>query len=207
MAERNIVLVDYGMGNLRSVQKALEKTGFPASISADPQQLSEATHVILPGVGAFRDAIEKITQTGLHEALKDHWAKDKPFLGICLGLQLLFEWSHEGGKFPGLGFFKGEVVHFTPQAEMKIPHMGWNDLQVTKNIPLLDGCPSGSSVYFVHSYFAVPEDPALVAAWCDYGGPFAAVVGDNRRMATQFHPEKSQRTGLEMLQRFAQIPW
>ena len=200
----DIVIVDYGMANLRSVQKAFEKVGYPALISGDPNQVAEADKVVLPGVGAFRDAIAKINESGLAAPLLEHIRRGKPFFGICLGLQLLFTASHEDGEYRGLDYFPGEVVRFADVPGLKVPHMGWNQLRVRRPAPPLAGLPDGACVYFVHSYYVAPRDPGLVAAEADYPTPFAAAIWHDNVFATQFNPEKSQRVGLEMLRRFAE---
>jgi glutamine amidotransferase len=198
------VIVDYGMANLRSVQKALEKVGHQAAISGDPSQVGAADKLVLPGVGAFRDAIARLHEAGLAEPIRDHLRSGKPFFGICLGLQLLFTRSFEDGEHRGLDWFAGDVVRFADQPGLKVPHMGWNDLRVRRPAPPLAGLPAGASVYFVHSYYAAPRDEGIVAAEADYPTPFCAAVWQDNVFATQFHPEKSQKVGLEMLRRFAQ---
>jgi imidazole glycerol-phosphate synthase subunit HisH len=200
---QKIVIVDYGMANLRSVQKAFEKVGHAAEISGDPQRVREADKVVLPGVGAFRDAIARLHEAGLAGPIREHLRAGKPFFGICLGMQLLFTKSYEDGEYQGLDVFPGEVVRFDDVKGLKVPHMGWNELKVRRPAPPLEGFPPGGSVYFVHSYYARPRDPNLVAATADYPGPFAAAVWHENVFATQFHPEKSQAVGLEMLRRFA----
>jgi glutamine amidotransferase len=198
-----IVIVDYGMANLRSVQKALEKVGHTTVISGDPNRVAEADQLILPGVGAFRDAIARLHEAGLVEPVLAHLRQDKPFFGICLGLQLLFTRSFEDGEYRGLDFFAGDVVRFAELPGLKVPHMGWNQLRVAQHAPPLAGFPAGGSVYFVHSYHAVPRDAGIIAAETDYPTPFVSAVWRGRTFATQFHPEKSQSVGLEMLRRFA----
>jgi imidazole glycerol-phosphate synthase subunit HisH len=197
-----IVIVDYGMANLRSVQKAVEKCGFTAQITSDPLQVASADQLILPGVGAFRDAIAKLQQTGLDRPILDHIHADKPFLGICLGLQLLFSVSYEDGVHEGLNVFPGKVIAFDPVNVGKVPHMGWNIVEQVSNLPLLEGMPQPAWMYFVHSYYVVPNDPSLIALECDYGGPFCAAIAKGRLLATQFHPEKSQQAGLWLLHKF-----
>jgi glutamine amidotransferase len=199
------VIVDYGMANLRSVQKALEKVGCAAAITGDPNRVAAADKVVLPGVGAFRDAIAKINETSLAAPLLDHVRGGKPFFGICLGLQLLFTKSHEDGEYRGLDYFRGEVVRFADVPGLKVPHMGWNQLRVRRPAPPLAGFPENGSVYFVHSYYVVPRDAGIIAAETDYPTPFASAVWHENVFATQFHPEKSQRVGLEMLRRF--VAW
>ena len=197
-----ILIVDYGMANLRSVQKALERVGASAEISGDPDRVAEAERVILPGVGAFRDAIARLREAGLVAPLLAHLKAGKPFFGICLGMQMLFDRSHEDGSHDGLGVFAGEVVRSEPSPGLKIPHMGWNALRVLRPAPPLAGL-DGQAVYFVHSYHAVPADPRIIAAEADYPTPFAAAVWRDNVFATQFHPEKSQAVGLKMLRQFA----
>ena len=199
-----ILIVDYGMANLRSVQKAFERVGAAAEISGDPNRVAEAAKVVLPGVGAFRDAIARLRESGLDRPLVEHVRAGKPFLGICLGLQLLFTTSREDGVYAGLDLFPGEVVRFPDEPGLKVPHMGWNQLRVRRRAPALHDTPEGAAVYFVHSYVVVPEDPRLVAAETDYPAPFASAVWHENVFATQFHPEKSQRVGLAMLRRFAE---
>ena len=197
-----IAIVDYGMGNLRSVQKALEKIGQTADIVTRPDQILKADRLILPGVGAFRDAIHELRRLDLIEPIRDHIQSDKPFLGICLGLQMLFDVSYEDGEWPGLGILKGSVVRF-PASELKVPHMGWNTLEAAKPVKLLEGIPPETSVYFVHSYYVVPEEVAVIAARTNYGVTFTSMVNRGNLFATQFHPEKSQKAGLKLLSNFA----
>ena len=199
-----IVIVDYGMANLRSVQKAFEKVGTAAVISSDPNRVYEAAKVVLPGVGAFQDAIAKLRDTGLAAAVIDHIDAGKPFLGICLGLHMLFSRSHEGGNFPGLNLFAGDVVRFTPEPGLKIPHMGWNTLNIRMpKCPLFHGLPPDSAFYFVHGYYAAPTDACSTSAEADYPGPFCAALWRDNVFATQFHPEKSQAVGQLLLRNFA----
>lgn len=200
-----VVIVDYQMGNLRSVQKALEHVGCAAEISSDPNRIAEAEKLVLPGVGACGDAYEEIVRRGLAPAIVSHIAKDKPFLGICLGLQLLFETSEEGGGKPCLGVFPGKIVRFDVPPEYKVPHMGWNQTQSTRPHPLLEGIEERSHFYYVHSYYAVPRDADLAAMTADYPTPFCAAISRGRLFATQFHPEKSQTVGLRLLKNFAAL--
>jgi glutamine amidotransferase len=200
---KTILIIDYGMANLRSVQKALERVGHAAEISSDPTKVGEADRIILPGVGAFRDAIARLRETGLVEPIMDHLRAGKPFFGICLGLQMLFTRSFEDGEHAGLNLFPGEVVRFSPRTGLKVPHMGWNRLCVRKPAPILEGL-DGQSVYFVHSYYPVPRDAKLVVVETDYAGPFCSAIWHENVFATQFHPEKSQTVGLQMLKRFAE---
>jgi imidazole glycerol-phosphate synthase subunit HisH len=199
-----IVIVDYGMANLRSVQKAFERVGHAATITSDPDRVGSASKVVLPGVGAFRDAIARLHETGLTEPLLNHLRGGTPFFGICLGLQMLFTTDYEDGTWQGLDFFPGEVVRFNDVPGLKVPHMGWNQLRVHRPAPVLGGVPEGGSVYFVHSYYVVPRDESIVAATADYPTPFAAAIWRDHVFATQFHPEKSQSIGLDMLRRFAE---
>lgn len=200
-----IAIIDYGMGNLRSVQKALEAVGAAAEVTCDPDRVRRAEKVILPGVGAFADAIAELRRTGLGDAFCDAVRAGTPCLGVCLGLQLLFDLSEEDGQHAGLGLIAGRVVRFRDAPGLKIPHMGWNTLRVRRPAPLLAGLEPSPSVYFVHSYHAQPQDPSVVAAEADYPAPFAAMVWRENLMACQFHPEKSQRAGLAMYANFAAI--
>ncbi len=198
-----IAIVDYGMGNLRSVEKAFARLGHRACVTSDPQQVAEASKVVLPGVGAFGDAMANLRQAGLVEPLLEAIRREKPFLGICLGLQLLFQVSYEDGQHEGLGVLRGKVVRFQLPRQYKVPHMGWNQLHIRRRPPMLQGIPEGTYVYFVHSYYVVPEDDQVVATTTDYGGPFVSMIWQGRLCATQFHPEKSQQVGLQMLDQFA----
>lgn len=198
-----ITIVDYGMGNLRSVQKAFEKVGAEAVICSDPDKIAQASKLILPGVGAFRDAIQALKDQSLVEPILEHAHSGKPFLGICLGLQLLFDVSYEDGEYEGLGIIPGKVVRFEDQPDLKIPHMGWNQIERTAPHPILAGIPDHEYFYFVHSYYVVPENESDVAAWTDYGCRFASMVARDNVVASQFHPEKSQDAGLKLLQNFA----
>jgi glutamine amidotransferase len=205
-----ITIVDYGMGNLRSVQKAFERLGHEALISSRPEDIESAQRLVLPGVGAFRDAIGELTRLELVEPIRKHIDADRPFLGICLGLQLLLDRSHEDGQWDGLGVIPGEVVRFGSSEqfpeELKIPHMGWNTLDpVDVDCPLLAEIPAGSSFYFVHSYYVAPTETDCVAGRTDYGLPFVSMIGRGRMFATQFHPEKSQRIGLQLLSNFTTL--
>jgi glutamine amidotransferase len=198
-----IIIVDYGMANLRSVQKAFEKLGHPAEITSDPNRVTEADKLVLPGVGAFRDAIAKLNESGLSAPIIGHIDAGKPFLGICLGLQLLFTKSYEDGEYAGLDLLSGDVVRFAATPGLKVPHMGWNQLRIKKRAPVLRDVPDEASVYFVHSYYVVPKDPEIIATETDYPTPFASAIWRDNIFATQFHPEKSQQVGLSMLKAFA----
>lgn len=196
-----IAIIDYGMGNLRSVQKAFEFLGFEAQITDDPAAIAAADHVVLPGVGAFCDAMAKLRETGLDRAVIDTAKSGKPLLGICLGMQMLFEHSQENGFYDGLGLLSGTITKFEDRG-LKIPHMGWNTL-TTRDCPLFDK-GDDPCVYFVHSYCAAEVSDDFTAATCDYGQTFTAAVCRGNVMATQFHPEKSGEAGLNMLRRFAE---
>jgi imidazole glycerol-phosphate synthase subunit HisH len=206
-----IVIIDYGMGNLRSAQKAFERVGYDARLSSDPADLAAADKLVLPGVGAFRDCIGNLRAGGFVEPLLAHVAAGKPLLGICVGLQLLFSESEEFGRHQGLGIIPGKVVRFPAGMhlsgeELKVPHMGWNDLSLRRQAPICRGIENGSFVYFVHSYYAVPDDPQVVAAEATYGDvTFCAIAWKDNVMATQFHPEKSQELGLRMLENFGKM--
>ncbi|TWU58471.1 Imidazole glycerol phosphate synthase subunit HisH 1 [Rubripirellula tenax] len=200
-----ITIVDYQMGNLRSVQKAIERVGGEARISSDPREIATAEKLVLPGVGAFGDAMTELRRRDLVTAIADFVATERPFLGICLGLQLLFERGFEHGEHEGLGILGGDVVRFELPRTMKVPHMGWNTITKTTQGPILDEIADGSHFYFVHSYFVRPTDPSIVAMTCDYGGSFCAAVRRGNLMATQFHPEKSQADGLKLLAAFNKI--
>ncbi len=200
----DIVIVDYGMANLRSVQKAFEQVGHAATITSDPNRIAEGMKVVLPGVGAFRDAIARLRETHLGAVITDHIKTGRPFLGICLGLQMLFTRDHEDGLHAGLDLFGGEVVRFPAIPGLKVPHMGWNTLALKQpKCPLFAGLPANPAVYFVHSYYPVPTDRSCVSATADYPEPFTAAIWRDNVFATQFHPEKSQLIGLQMLKNFA----
>lgn len=206
-----IAVIDNGICNLRSVTKALEAVGARVQVVRTPAELAaaDAKGLVLPGVGALRDCVASLRATGLAESVRAWIAADRPFLGVCLGMQALFEHSEEGaaGGTEGLGIFPGRVVRFQRPAEFKIPHMGWNTVRFTQPAsPLRDGLDiEGESFYFVHSFHCVPADPALVLGECDYGGVFAAAIGRGRCFATQFHPEKSQAKGLQIYRNFAAV--
>lgn len=200
-----IHIIDYGMGNLRSVQKAFEKLGIEAKICTNGSELANAERMVLPGVGAFRDAIDQLKKKDMVAPIADHVAGDRPFLGICLGQQLLFDVSYEDGEFEGLGLISGKVIRFEKQPDLKIPHMGWNSLEFAQESPLFEGVLDGSYVYFVHSYHTVPNEESVVGARTGHGGPFVSSIASGKLYATQFHPEKSQKVGLRVLQNFASL--
>jgi imidazole glycerol-phosphate synthase subunit HisH len=199
-----IAIIDYGMGNLRSVSKALEYLGASYKLCSTGKDLARATKVILPGVGAFGDAMKELRSRGFLGPISELVARKTKLAGVCLGLQLFFEKSEENPGVKGLGIFKGTVRKFR-SARVKIPHMGWNDLKIVKKHPLLEGIPSGEYFYFVHSYYGKPAVKSLTLASCKYGREnFAAVIGNDHIFATQFHPEKSQDAGLRILKNFIQ---
>ncbi len=200
-----IAIIDYQMGNLRSVQKAFEKVGAQAVITSDPRELAQAEKIVLPGVGAFRDAIAELRRRDLTKPIREAIEAGKPFLGICLGLQLLFDVSYEDGDYEGLGVLKGKVVRFEVPREFKVPHMGWNQALIRRRAPILEGIAEGTHFYFVHSYYVVPEDTEVIAIEADYHRPFCAMVWRDNLFATQFHPEKSQAQGLRMLKNFVAL--
>ena len=201
-----IGILDYGMANLRSVQNAFERVGHPAQVIRTASEIEQCERFVLPGVGAFKDAMEALQRDGLDDAIRGHIDAGKPFLGICLGLQMLFDVGHEDGTWPGLGVLKGECVRFDvdqPTTGLKVPHMGWNQLAFKTDSPLTRGLADGCNVYFVHGYHVVPTDPNVIATTTDYGRPFVSSVWNNNVVATQFHPEKSQAVGLTLLKNFA----
>jgi glutamine amidotransferase len=200
-----IVIIDYGMGNLRSVQKAIEAVGSSAEITSDPERVRRASKVILPGVGAFADAMAELTRSGLGESFCEAVNAGKACLGVCLGLQLLFDVSFEDGEHAGLALLPGRVVRFGARPGLKVPHMGWNTLTIRRPAPLLAGLPPEPSVYFVHSYHAIPDNPGDVAADSEYPDAFPAVVWRDNLVACQFHPEKSQAIGLAMYANFVAL--
>ena len=198
---QKIVLVDYGMGNLRSVQKAFESNGVKPKITSDVRDIEKAEKIILPGVGAFTHAVRELRQRKLTEPLKEKIKSGTPYLGLCLGLQLLFSRSEEGERVKGFDVIAGPVKRF--RGKLKIPHMGWNTVELKKkNCPIFKGIPDESYFYFVHSYFGKPEDSSWAAAVTRYGGEFCSAVWKNNVFATQFHPEKSQRIGLQVIRNF-----
>lgn len=198
-----IAIIDYGMGNLRSVEKGFEKVGVKARVVTDPAEVDHAEGVVLPGVGAFADAMENLKSTGMDEAVKKAIREGRPFLGICLGLQLLFESSEEWGHSRGLGIFPG-MVRRLPEL-LKVPHMGWNQVKFTGEHPILKDVPDNSAFYFVHSYYVDPEQDTIRAGITDYGMQFTSAVGYEKVFAIQFHPEKSSTLGLRILRNFGGI--
>jgi len=208
-----IAIIDYGMGNLRSVQKGFEHTGHAAVVTGDAKTILNADKVVLPGVGAFSDCMKNLEQYGLIDAVRTSISSGKPFLGICLGLQLLFTESEEFGTSKGLDIIKGRVVRFkgpafeAPNSELgtlKVPHMGWNSLTFKRRPPALADIPENSHVYFVHSFHVVPEDKSVIATTTPYGIEFVSSIWKGNILAVQFHPEKSQALGLSILKRFGE---
>lgn len=197
-----IALIDYGMGNLGSVDKALRRVGCSVQMTSDPQVIQAAAGVVLPGVGAFDDCMEGLHKHGLVEPLRQIIGAGKPFLGICLGLQVLFDSSEEGNR-PGLGIIPGQVVRF--KHDLKIPQIGWNQINIRGQAPHLEGVKDGAWVYFVHSYYVVPEDDSVIATTSDYGYEFCSSIWRDNIFACQFHPEKSQDVGLKILENFRRV--
>lgn len=198
---RFIAIIDYGMGNLRSVQKGLERVGYAAEVTRDPVRIAAGSGVVLPGVGAFGACMDNLRTYGLIDTVREVIRRGTPFLGICLGMQLLFAESDEFGPVPGLGIFPGRVVRF-PESHLKVPHMGWNQIRKRRDPPHLRGIDDGAFVYFVHSYYVVPADPELTATTTEYGVTFTSAIARDNIFATQYHPEKSQTVGLKILQNF-----
>ncbi|MBI1909253.1 MAG: imidazole glycerol phosphate synthase subunit HisH [Deltaproteobacteria bacterium] len=198
-----IAVVDYGMGNLRSVAKALETVRATVEITRDPKKIKTADRLVLPGVGAFADCMANLKKFSLIEPLKEFIASGRPFLGVCLGLQLLFEEGEEFGRHEGLGILKGKVVRLSLPATLKIPHMGWNQIKKKKENALLKNIKDGTDFYFVHSYVVVPKEKSVIATTTHYGGEFVSSVAKDNLFACQFHPEKSQAAGLKLLEAFA----
>lgn len=205
-----IAIIDYGMGNLRSVQKGFEKVGFDAIVTSDPSVLLDAERVVLPGVGAFRDCMRNLEAGGFVEPIRRVIREGRPFLGICLGLQLLFTESEEFGLHRGLDVIPGRVVRFPDGMKeggekLAVPHMGWNQISFKQRPPVFAGIEEGANVYFVHSYYVVPDDPAVVATTTSYGIDFCSSICRDNVVATQFHPEKSQDVGLRILKNFGEM--
>ncbi len=198
-----ISIIDYGMGNLRSIQKAFERVGHQAAVTRSPAAIADASHVVLPGVGAFPDCMRNLEQFGLIDPIRGAIRAGKPFLGVCLGLQLLFTESEEFGSHPGLAILKGRVLRFAfASGSLKIPHMGWNRLARVKPLSLLAQVPDSAHFYFVHSYYVAPEDRSVVATTTHYGIDFVSSIQQDNIFACQFHPEKSQAAGLALLRAF-----
>ena len=208
-----ITIVDYGMGNLRSVHKALEHAGYKALVTQEPETIEKAAALVVPGVGAFKKAMENLEALKLINPIVRFIQSGRPFLGICLGLQLLFSESEEFGRRKGLGIFPGRVVRFpfslpgetSSGDSLKVPHMGWNSIQVKKRVPAMEEVEEGTYYYFVHSYYPVPEDREIIVTTTEYGGEFVSSVGRENLFACQFHPEKSQSAGLKILKNFGRL--
>lgn len=200
-----ITIIDYGMGNLRSVQKGFERVGFSAELTSDPEKVLRAEKLVLPGVGAFPACMKNLEKFHLIEPIREVIQKGKPFLGICMGLQVLFFEGEEFGHHKGLGIIPGKVIRFRLPKKYKIPHMGWNRIRKKKRIPLLAEIEDNSYFYFVHSYHVVPEDPDVIVTTTDYGKDFVSSIVKDNLFACQFHPEKSQSLGLKILKAFANL--
>jgi glutamine amidotransferase len=205
-----IAIIDYGMGNLRSVQKGFEKVGLEAVVTADPKVVLAAERIVLPGVGAFRDCMRNLEQGGFVEPILRVIREGRPFLGICVGMQLLLTDSVEFGLYQGLNVIPGHVLRFPDGMEedgekLKVPHMGWNQLSIRRPAPVFSGIGDGTNVYFVHSYYGLPDDVNVVAATSSYGVEFCAALWKDNIVATQFHPEKSQDAGLQILKNFGEM--
>ncbi len=200
-----ITIIDYGAGNLESVEKAFAFLGYETRVTANEEEILSSDKIVLPGVGAFGDAMGMLTAAGLDETVRKAVKKGIPLLGICLGLQMLFESSEEGKPVPGLGIFKGKIRHFENCPGFKIPQIGWNSIDIKPGSRLFKGVPNNSHVYFVHSYYLEAEDESIVAAKCDYIHPFHAAIESGNVFACQFHPEKSGKVGLSILKNFAEL--
>ena len=199
-----IAIVDYGMGNLRSVEKGFLKVDIDVVVTNKPEIIEKADGIVLPGVGAFKDCMRELSNLRLTDAIVNAIRNGKPYLGICLGLQVLFSESEEFGRCRGLDIFKGKVVRFL-DSNLKIPHMGWNEIKIEKNNPLLDGILDKSYLYFVHSFYVMPEDDSIISTTTDYGINFTSMIYSGNIFATQFHPEKSQKVGLTILKNFGKV--
>lgn len=203
MMDSTIAIIDYGMGNLRSVQKALEAVGAKTKITHSPTDITQAAKVVLPGVGAMQPAMKRLNELGLIGVVRKVAEDNKPFLGICLGLQLLFDRSSEGGASEGLRIISGSVDRFT---SLKVPHMGWNQIAIqSAGQKMAQGLNTGENVYFCHSYYVKPQDPAVIAMTTDYGVSFVSAIAKGRVWGVQFHPEKSQHVGLTILKNFVNL--
>ena len=202
MGGNRVVVLDYGAGNLRSVARAVEHVGFQPEVTADPRSLDGATAVVMPGVGAAADTMRHLQEHGFVEPLREYMVGGRPFLGVCMDLQALLTVSEEGGEHPCLDIVPGRVRRLDGASGLKIPHMGWNSVQQLRDHPIFEGIPDGSYFYFVHSYYPDPEDQSLVVGRTEYGVPFASVIARNGLVATQFHPEKSGRVGLQLYRNF-----
>ena len=202
MMKPRIVIIDYGMGNLRNVERGFERIGLEAKVTRNKREIQRASAIVLPGVGAFKDCMINLEKYGLVESILRSIEKGKPYLGICLGLQILFSESEEFGSHKGLDLVKGRVVKFKPDPEHKVPHMGWNTVEIEREVPMLQGIVSGEFFYFVHSYYVIPEDMQWISTFTNYGKSFVSSICKENLFATQFHPEKSQQKGLRILENF-----
>ncbi|MCH7697376.1 MAG: imidazole glycerol phosphate synthase subunit HisH [Chloroflexi bacterium] len=202
MARKRVIILDYGAGNLRSVARAVEHLGFTPDVSDDPRALDDADAVIMPGVGAAADTMRNLDERHFSDPLREYIKSGRPFLGVCMGLQALLTVSEEGGEHRCLDVVEGRVRRFERKGDMKIPHMGWNAVEQVREHPVFAGIPDGSFFYFVHGYYPDPEDESIVIGRTDYGGPFASVIACDNLIATQFHPEKSGKVGLQLYQNF-----
>jgi glutamine amidotransferase len=204
-----IAIVDYEMGNVRSVQKAFDRLGHAAEVTPDPERIRRAEGVVLPGVGAFGDCMANLVKGELRDPVIEVIQGGKPFLGICVGLQLLFSWSEEFGRREGLGVVPGRVLRFDPKTpsgeSLKVPHIGWNEVRWRQRVGIFEDLPEPCYLYFVHSYYVVPDDPAWIAGTSEYGAPFTAAIARDNVWGVQFHPEKSQTLGLSILARFGKL--
>jgi len=197
-----IVIIDYGMGNLRNVQRGFERIGLEAKLTRNKKEIQRASAIVLPGVGAFKDCMINLEKYGMVESLLRSIEKGKPYLGICLGLQILFSESEEFGSHKGLDLIKGRVVRFKPDPEHKVPHMGWNTVEIEREVPMFQGIESGDFFYFVHSYYVISEEKQWISTFTTYGKRFVSSIWKENIFATQFHPEKSQHKGLKILENF-----
>jgi imidazole glycerol-phosphate synthase subunit HisH len=198
----NITIIDYGMGNVHSVCNALTYLGFDSVVTSDADKIEASDILIFPGVGAFGQGMEELKKRNLIESIKEYIASGKPFLGICLGMQLLFEESTEHGNFKGLGILKGKVVEFDKKQGLKVPHMGWNSLKTKQDNSIFEGIEDNSYFYFVHSYYVLPKQKNIIAGITEYGTDFCSMIIKDNIYAMQFHPEKSQKIGLKLLNNF-----
>ena len=200
---QRIVIIDYGMGNLRNVQKGFERVSLETKVTRSKKEIGWASAIVLPGVGAFKDCMGNLERYGLIEPLLQSIEKGKPYLGICLGFQILFSESEEFGFQKGLDVIKGKVVKFLPNPDHKVPHMGWNTVEIEREAPMLQGIKSGDFLYFVHSYYVIPDETQWISTFTTYGKRFVSSIWKENIFATQFHPEKSQKKGLKILENFA----
>jgi glutamine amidotransferase len=200
-----IVIIDYGMGNLRNVQRGFEKIGLEAKVTRNRKEIQRGSAIVLPGVGAFKDCMINLEKYGLIEPILQSIEKGKPYLGVCLGLQVLFSESEEFGSYKGLDLVKGRVVKFEADPEHKVPHMGWNTVEIERETSMLQGIVSGDYFYFVHSYYVIPEQTEWISTFTHYGRSFVSSICKENLFATQFHPEKSQQKGLRILENFVKM--